>query len=216
LKAELQNPAGEAGACTFGPDDRRSALRMRLHRIRWPAQVRHELPELKIPSRWDRDNLCVDPFGRRWSLNVKFHFLHKEKTFTRSQVQIQRFRSSEICSYSADYEGLLVDSNPPDSDADAQVSWDTPYLFHLQKRYFFEEARRIRNNLWFISTIAQFTQVGLQQIGSKNMACAACHTHLICLIWHPMTFICFIEWNKSPNGFRWLMRSRLLSPWKSL
>jgi hypothetical protein len=28
-----------------------------------------------------------------------------------------------------------------------------------------------------ISTIPQLTQVGLQQIGSKNMACAACHTH---------------------------------------
>jgi hypothetical protein len=37
--------------------------------------------------------------------------------------------------------------------------------------------RRIRNDLWFISTIAEFTQVKLQQIGSKNMACAACHTH---------------------------------------
>jgi hypothetical protein len=40
-----------------------------------------------------------------------------------------------------------------------------------------EEGNRIRNDLWFISTIAQFTQVKLQQIGSKNMVCTACHIH---------------------------------------
>jgi hypothetical protein len=47
----------------------------------------------------------------------------------------------------------------------------------LKKRSFLEEARRIRNYLWFISSIAQFTQVGVQQIGLKNTALAAWHTH---------------------------------------
>jgi hypothetical protein len=36
--------------------------------------------------------------------------------------------------------------------------------------------------LWFISIIAQSTQVGLEEIGSKNMTCAACHSHPIRLI----------------------------------
>jgi hypothetical protein len=48
----------------------------------------------------------------------------------------------------------------------------------LNKKSFLEEGRRIRNDLWFILTIAQFTQVRLQEIGSKNMACATCHIHL--------------------------------------
>jgi hypothetical protein len=61
--------------------------------------------------------------------------------------------------------------------------------FHLNKRSFLEEGRCIRNDLWFISTIAQFGHVGLQQIGSKNMACIACHTHSISLIWAPVTSI---------------------------
>jgi hypothetical protein len=60
----------------------------------------------------------------------------------------------------------------------------------MNKQSFFEEGRRIKNNLWFISTIAQFTQVGLQQIGSMNMACAVCHTNHICLIW-PSDFCLF-------------------------
>jgi hypothetical protein len=31
------------------------------------------------------------------------------------------------------------------------------YSFYLNKRSFLEEGRRIKNNLWFFSTIAQFT-----------------------------------------------------------
>jgi hypothetical protein len=47
----------------------------------------------------------------------------------------------------------------------------------LNKRSFFEQERCITNDLSFIETIAQFTQVGLQQIGSKNKPCAPCRTH---------------------------------------
>jgi hypothetical protein len=51
------------------------------------------------------------------------------------------------------------------------------YFFHSNKRFFVEEARGIKNDWRFISTIDQFTQVGLQQIGLKNTACAAYHTY---------------------------------------
>jgi hypothetical protein len=34
--------------------------------------------------------------------------------------------------------------------------------FYLNRRSFLDEECRIRNDLWFISTIAQFTQIGLQ------------------------------------------------------
>jgi hypothetical protein len=35
----------------------------------------------------------------------------------------------------------------------------------------------MKNDLWFISTIALFTQVGFQQIGLTNTVFSACHTH---------------------------------------
>jgi hypothetical protein len=40
--------------------------------------------------------------------------------------------------------------------------------FHLNKQSFLDEGRRIKNDLWFISIIALFTQVGFQQIGLKK------------------------------------------------
>jgi hypothetical protein len=83
----------------------------------------------------------------------------------------------------------------------AIILWQT-YSFYLNKQSFFEEGRRIRNDLLFISTIAQFTQIGLQQIGSKNMACAAHYTHPIYLIWPPVISTCFLQWKKNSNGFR--------------
>jgi hypothetical protein len=73
------------------------------HRSQGPAQVHHESRELKVPSCWDRDKSSVDPLCRTLSLNVKFHFLHKETTSPRSQ-------------------------NPMDSDADANGPWNTIYL----------------------------------------------------------------------------------------
>jgi hypothetical protein len=63
---------------------------------------------------------------------------------------------------------------------DAQMKSDyfvTNIFIPLEKRSFLEERRCIKNNQWFISTIAQFTHVGVQQTGSKNMTCAACYTH---------------------------------------
>jgi hypothetical protein len=88
----------------------------------------------------------------------------------------------------------------------APILWQI-YLFHLNKRSFLEEGHHIINDLWFILTIAQFIQVGLQQIGLKNMAFSACHTHPICLIWPLVTSTCFLQWKKNTNGFRWLTRT---------
>jgi hypothetical protein len=70
--------------------------------------------------------------------------------------------------------------------------WQT-HSFHLNKWFFLEEGCFIRNDLWFILTIAQFTQVELQQIGSKNMACTESHTHSSYLSnLPPVTSICFL------------------------
>jgi hypothetical protein len=49
----------------------------------------------------------------------------------------------------------------------------------LNKGPFVEEGRAIRNDLLFVLAIVQITQVGLQQISPKNIACAACHTQLL-------------------------------------
>jgi hypothetical protein len=35
----------------------------------------------------------------------------------------------------------------------------------------------MKDDLWFISTVALFTQAGFQQIGLKNIIFSACHTH---------------------------------------
>jgi hypothetical protein len=56
-------------------------------------------------------------------------------------------------------------------------------LIPLEQAIFSREGRYTRNDLWFITIIAQFTQVGLQQIGLKNMACATCHINSIRAIW---------------------------------
>jgi hypothetical protein len=59
-------------------EGRMSQLSNRLHRIRGSAQVCHELSGMKVPSRWDRDKLCIDPFCRTSNLDVKFRFCTKK------------------------------------------------------------------------------------------------------------------------------------------
>jgi hypothetical protein len=72
-----------------------------------------------------------------------------------------------------------------------------------------------QKDLRFISTIAQFTQAGVQQIGSKNIACAACHTH------SPYSrdltsndFYLFPTVKENPNGLTWVTKTSFLSPCK--
>jgi hypothetical protein len=52
------------------------------------------------------------------------------------------------------------------------------------------------NNLWFISTIVLFTQIGFQQIGLKNTVFSACHINHIHIIWSLLTSTCFLQSKK--------------------
>jgi hypothetical protein len=72
----------------------------------------------------------------------------------------------------------------------------------------------IKNGLWFISTIALFTQVEFQQIGLKNTVFSECHTHRIHLIWPRVIYTCFLHSKKNSNGFSWLTRTSFLSACK--
>jgi hypothetical protein len=78
----------------------------------------------------------------------------------------------------------------------ATISWQI-YLFLWNKWSFLEEVNRMKNNWWFRSTIALFTQVGVQQIGSKNMIFTACQTNTIHIIWLLVTCTCFLQSKKT-------------------
>jgi hypothetical protein len=54
----------------------------------------------------------------------------------------------------------------------------------------------MKDDIWFISTIALFIQVGFQQIGLKNTIFSACHAHRIHLIWPLVTPTCFLQSKK--------------------
>jgi hypothetical protein len=88
----------------------------------------------------------------------------------------------------------------------ATILWQI-YLFPSNKWFFLAKGHRMKNDWWFLSTIALFTQVGVQQIGSKNMAFTACQTNSIHLIWLLVTCTCFLPSKKDSNGFTWLTRS---------
>jgi hypothetical protein len=62
---------------------------------------------------------------------------------------------------------------------------------------------------------ALFTQVGIQQIGSKNMAFTACQANPIHLIWPLVTCTCFLPSKKNLNGFIWLTRTSFWVPTRS-
>jgi hypothetical protein len=92
--------------------DRKLPSSTQWHRSRWPAQVHHESRELKLSSCWDRDKSSAGPLCRPLSLNVKFHFLHKEITSPRPQNQIRWLCFREICLYNMGYKRVLLDSKP--------------------------------------------------------------------------------------------------------
>jgi hypothetical protein len=93
----------------------------------------------------------------------------------------------------------------------ATILWQT-HWFHLNKRPFLEERCCIRNDSWFISTIAQFVQIWLQHIGSKNMTCAVYQIHPLYSHDLPLvTSTCLLQWKKNSNGFKWLTRTNSLS-----
>jgi hypothetical protein len=63
----------------------------------------------------------------------------------------------------------------------AAILWQKFYV-RLNMWFLFEEGRRIRKDLRLMPILAQFTQVGLSHLGSKNKISAAFHTHSVCLI----------------------------------
>jgi hypothetical protein len=61
------------------------------HRSRGPAQVHYESRELKVPSCWDRDKLCVDPLCRTLNLNINFHFCTKKPLLLDHKIRYEDF-----------------------------------------------------------------------------------------------------------------------------
>jgi hypothetical protein len=100
-----------------------------------------------------------------------------------SQNRKMIFRAKNSCLQSYEMWATSMFS----TDSQMMPKWIAPtlwqiYLVHSNKRSFLEEGRRMKNDLCFISTIAQFAQIGLQEVNSKSMTCAACHSHPIHLI----------------------------------
>jgi hypothetical protein len=112
--------------------------------------------------------------------------LCREITWSQSRDLIFRAKKLYLRSCGTRATSMLSTNSQMIPKWTANILWQT-YWFHLNKRSFLEEGRRIRNNLWFFSIIAQFTQVRRQQSGWKSMACAACHTCAIRLVWPPVT-----------------------------
>jgi hypothetical protein len=80
----------------------------------------------------------------------------------------------------------------------------TNMLIPIDKRSFLEEGHCMKDDLWSISTVALFAQVGFEQFGLKNTIFSACHANCIHLIWPLVTSTCFRQSKKSSHGFSWL------------
>jgi hypothetical protein len=82
--------------------------------------------------------------------------------------------------------------------ADSQIirKWTTHilwqrYLFYSRKRFFLKEGRLVKDDLWFILVITQFSEIAFEQICLKNTILSACYSHPIHLIWPLVTSACF-------------------------
>jgi hypothetical protein len=107
----------------------------------------------------------------------------------RSQNRDLIFRANNLCLQSYGIRAFSMLS----TDSQMIAKWTAIILeqldlFYSNRRSFLEEARRIKNNLWFSSINAQYPEVGFQVISSKNITGGVCHTHSICLIY--ITSIC--------------------------
>jgi hypothetical protein len=122
--------------------------------------------------------------------------LYREMTRPHSRDLIFRAKNSWSQSCGTRTASILLKDSQMTSKRRALILWQIS-LLHLNKRCLLEERRWIRNDLWFILTIAQFMQVGLQQIGSKNIAWAIGHTHPIRLIWPRVTSAFFYRKRKT-------------------
>jgi hypothetical protein len=147
-------------------------------------------------------------------------------TKPRQQIQSKKFMFLIICNPTGFY---VVDRLPNDTKMNSAY-FVTNILTPLEEVIFPQGRALHQNDLSIISTIAQFTRVGLQQNGSKNMACVAwvacvaCHSHSqsqshshshshpIRLIWPPVTSTCFLQWKRNSNGLRSLTKTSFWIP----
>jgi hypothetical protein len=75
----------------------------------------------------------------------------------------------------------VIDKLPNDTKINSDY-FVIKILSLLEQTFFLEEGRRIRKDLWFMSTIVLFTQVRLRHLGSKSMPYTTCHIYLIRMI----------------------------------
>jgi hypothetical protein len=109
----------------------------------------------------------VMSYGFSW---MHYHIacgLCREMTWPQSRNMIFRAKESYLQSCEIRAASMLLTYSQIISKWTATILWQI-YVFHLKKRSFLDEGRRITNNLWFISTIAQFTQIGLQQVARRT------------------------------------------------
>jgi hypothetical protein len=110
-------------------------------------------------------------------------------TKSRKQIKSKKFMFTIIWNPTEFY---VVDRLPNDTKMNIDY-FVTNILISIEQMIFPWRRASHEKNWWFLSTIALFTQVGVQQIGSKNMAFTACQTNTIHLIWLSMTCTCFLQ-----------------------
>jgi hypothetical protein len=127
------------------------------------------------------------------------------------QKRDSKFRGKRLCSwlYGIRLGSMLSTDFQMMRKSIATISWQI-YLFPSHKWSFLEDRHYMKNDWWFLSIIALFAQVGVQQIGSKNMAFTACQTNSIHIIWPLVTYTCFLQSKKNSNRFIWLTRTSFL------
>jgi hypothetical protein len=108
----------------------------------------------------DESWFFFNTFSRRmWTLS-------RDDVMTKPKHDIQS-KHSCLRSYGIRAASMLSTDSQMIAKWTAPILWQI-YLFNSNSRSFLEEGRRIENDLWFILTIAQFIQVGLQQISLMN------------------------------------------------
>jgi hypothetical protein len=139
--------------------------------------------------------------GFSWIEQYVARGLCQEMTWSQTRDLIFKTKNSCSLSYGIRSASILW------TDSQMISKWAVTILqqicsFHLSKRFFLEEARGIKNHLWFISTITQFSKAGLHQIELTNMICIECHAHPILLDLAAVISTCLLSWKKNSNGFR--------------
>jgi hypothetical protein len=130
-------------------------------------------------------------------------------TKPRQQIQSKKFMFTIIWNPTGFY---VLDIFPNDTKMNSEY-FVTNILISQEQMIFPCRRATHEKRLVVLSTTALFTQVGVQQIGSKNMAFTACQTNSIHIIWLLVICTCF-DRQKNSNGFTWLARTSFLSTCK--